>query len=94
MITTIKLCAVFLIALALSQHSPALAFAFIVACLVFHTLWRLLVFVARPFFLGFPGGLGVRKSGLLKQFQPRTRARRARSYFPWQEHGDDLPPEL
>jgi hypothetical protein len=103
--TLLKLGAVLFIASALSRHSPALAFAFIVACLVVSLFWRFFVFALRYFSLGLFAALGVRESGILKQFRPRkgearlatgekTRGRRARTWFPWQEHGDDLPPEL
>jgi hypothetical protein len=72
-VTTIKLCAVFFIALYLSLHSsPALAFAFIIVCLVLHTLGRLVAFVARPFLIGLLGGLGLRESGVLKLFRRRA----------------------
>jgi hypothetical protein len=93
--TFLKFIAIFLIASALSFHSPSLAFAFIVAVLVFHTLGRFFIFFVRAFIIGLFVGEGVKMSGVLKQFRaPRTRSRRARTCFPWEERGDDLPPEL
>jgi hypothetical protein len=77
MITTIKLSAVLFVALYLSQASSELAFLFVVACLFVSFFWRLFIFAARNFFLGFFAGWGARKSGLLKQLQsPRQHAPR------------------
>jgi hypothetical protein len=86
--TAIKLCAVFLFALYFSRHSSELAFLFVVACLVLHLFWRVFIFVARPFFLGFFAAWGVRRSGVLSRLQRPRRARVQR------DPNDDFPENL
>jgi uncharacterized membrane protein YcjF (UPF0283 family) len=91
MFTILKLVTIALVALAISGTSPVGAFAFVILCLAVTMLGRLAAFAARPFLFGLFAAWGVKESGLLR---PRTRSRHDRQQFPWEERGDDLPPEL